>query len=259
MRIDWCVRLIIKTIGMKQNLLFSFLLLSFFAGAQDHYLVPRLTYSTGMGAQEGRFESFGISLQYESYSKTDKRLGYIITGETHMAGSETKRIDLNFGGSNGYTNVDYRSSMYKAMAGGIVVPFNGKFISPYFSMQAGVMMYHTKMYINDPDDNDYCEPVEARNVKASFSAIAAAESGIKVRVSNKRGRPVFAQAGVGYTVGTKASYIKLGDDNSYENTQAYTSKFRMSNGDTHTHQIGTLHRTNTSQLAFNVGVSFVFD
>lgn len=223
------------------------------------FVAPRLTYVQGKDMQNGKFEAGGFGVQFQGFKKPTSKLGVLVSYDWAIAGTETKKIDLNFGGIYGSTDVDYTSTMNKFMVGGVYAPLNGSFITPYVSLQGGTVWYRTKFYINDPYDNDFCRPEQNRNVKMSFSLAANAESGIKVRLRKQSGRQMYAQAGVGYTIGTKASYIKLGDEPDGENTQPYTSKFKTSNGSTHTHSIGTLYRTQTSQLSYSIGLNFEFN
>ena len=243
---------------MKKILLFSasFLLLSFFVQAQQHFITPRIHYVQGKGVQNGKFEGAGFGGQFEHYKSPSSKIGVLVSYDWTLAATETKRIDLNFGGIYGSTDVNYTSTMNKLMGGLVYAPLNGSFVSPYISAQGGVLWYRTKFYINDPLDTDYCRPEENRNVKISLALAGQVESGIKVRLRKQPGRQMYAQAGVAYTIGTRAKYIKLGEEPDGENTSSYTSKFRASNGSTHMHSIGTMYKTQTSQLVYSVGVSF---
>ena len=246
---------------MKKVLLSATLLLfiSIVTQAQVSYFNLRMNYIDGKGAQAGKLEGGGLGLQYEGFKSPTTRLGFIISADFNSTGTEEKSIDLNFNGSNATTNVNYYSSLNKITGGGIFVPFHGSLVSPYISTQAGVMWYHTKLVIEDPDDPSACDPLETKNVKTSVTPVANLESGIKVQVKRKGKKPFFLQAGVGYNIGTRATYIKLGDEANDETTMPYTSKFKMSDGSVHQHSIGTMYRTQTSQLVYSLGINFYFD
>lgn len=244
---------------MKRTLTFSItlLLISFVSIAQEATITPRLLYTQGKGVQQGKFEAGGVGFQFEGFKTPESKLGVVVTGDWQISGTETKRVDLNFNNNFGYTDVNYSSTMNKLTGGLVYVPLRGSFISPFVSLQGGVLWYRTKFYVNDPTNADYCRPETNRNVKTSFALAGTAESGLKFRLRRKDAmRQLYAQAGIGYLLGTKASYIKLGDEPAGENTLPYTSKFKMSNGQTHSHAIGTMYRTRTSQLVYSVGVSF---
>ena len=246
---------------MKKILLSATLLLfiSIITKAQVSYFNLRMNYIDGKGAQAGKLEGGCLGLQYEGFKSPTTRLGFIISADFNSTGTEEKSIDLNFNGSNATTNVNYYSSLNKITGGGIFVPFHGSLVSPYISTQAGVMWYHTKLVIEDPDDPSACDPLETKNVKTSVTPVANLESGIKVQLKRKGKKPFFLQAGVGYNIGTRATYIKLGDEANDETTMPYTSKFKMSDGSVHQHSIGTMYRTQTSQLVYSLGINFYFD
>ena len=236
----------------------SLFLIASGAMAQQHLITPRLQYVQGKGIQAGKFEAGGLGLQYQYFRKDRDKLGFVVSGDWHIAGTETKEIDLSFGGRPGSTDVNYTSTMNKLTGGLILAPLNGSFVSPYLSVQGGFLWYRTKFYINDPTDIDNCRPETNRNVKMSFALASTVESGIKVRLRKETGRQMYIQAGVAYTHGSKASYIKLSDEPDGENTQVYTSKFKTNFG-THAHPIGSLYRTRTSQLAYSLGLNIEFN
>jgi hypothetical protein len=246
---------------MKKVLLSASLVLSIsiLTNAQVGYLNLRLNYIYGTGVQAGKLEGGGLGIQYEGFKNPEAKLGFIISADFNSAGYEEKSIELNFNGSNAKTKVNYYSSLNKVTGGGIFAPLQGSFVSPYISMQAGVMWYRTKLVVEDPDDPSACDPLETKNVKTSVTPVGNVESGMKVRIKRKSKKPLFLQAGVGYNIGTKASYIKLGDEPNDETTQPYTSKFRMADGSVHQHSIGTMYRTGTSQLVYSLGINFYFD
>lgn len=237
----------------------SILTLSSILFAQQSFVAPRLQYSQGIGTQKGKFEGIGFGAQYQGFKTPTSKIGVLISYDWQLAGMETKRIDLNFGGIYGSTDVNYTSTMNKLTSGLVYAPMNGAFVTPYISAQAGFLWYRTKFYINDPYDSDFCRPEENRNVKMSFALAGNVESGVKVRLRKEKGRQLYAQAGVAYTIGSRARYIKLGDEPNDESTQSYTSKFKTSNGGTHAHSIGTMYRTNTSQLSYSLGLNFEFN
>ena len=246
---------------MKKVLLLATLVfcLSFFVHAQVGYLNLRMNYIDGKGVQAGKLEAGGFGAQFEGFKSPEAKLGFIFTIEGNYTGCEEKDVDLSFSGSNATTKVNYYSSVNKITAGGILVPLHGSFVTPYLSLQAGAMWYRTKLVIEDPDDPSACSPVETENIKFSVSGVGNVESGVKVRLQRRHKNPLFLQAGVGYNIGTKASYIKLGDAPDDETTQTYTSKFKMSDGSVHEHGIGTMYRTRTSQLVISLGVNFYFE
>jgi hypothetical protein len=245
---------------MKKYLLaLSLVTFSFLAFAQQVYIIPRINGIVGKGTQAGKFDALGIGVQYERFRQYDSKLGLLFSLETNLSGAETEKVSLAFAGSNASTDVNYYSTMTKLTAGGIYVPMNGSFASPYISVQGGTMWYRTKLTIEDPEDPSACSPLQTKNVKLSLGLIGNVESGVKIRLRKSQTRPMFLQAGVGYNIGTKASYIKLGDEPNDETTQPYNSKFKMSNGETHDHCIGTMYRTSTSQLVFSIGMSFNLD
>ena len=246
---------------MKKLLLAVILLfsISILTNAQIGYLNLRLNYIGGVGAQAKKLEGGGIGFQYEGFKSQNAKLGFIIAADFNSTGCEEKDIDLNFGGSNTKTEVNYYSSLNKITGGGILIPRHGSSFSPYISMQAGVMWYRTSLVIEDPDDPSACDPLETKNVKTSVTPVANVESGVKLQMKRKdKKSPLFLQAGVGYNMGTRATYIKLGDEPNDETTQPYTSKFKMDDGSVHQHSIGTMYRTTTSQLVFSLGISFYF-
>jgi len=246
---------------MKKLLLSSTMVLSIsiLTNAQVGYFNLRLNYINGTGAQAGKLEGGGIGFQYEGFKSPTTKLGLIISADFNSTGCEEHEIDLNYNGSNTKTDVNYYSSLNKITGGGIFAPLHGSLVSPYLSMQAGVMWYRTKLVIEDPDDPSACDPLETKNVKMSVTPVANLESGVKVQLKRKGKKPLFLQGGVGYNVGTRASYIKLGDEPNDETTQPYTSKFKMGDGSVHQHSIGTMYRTRTSQLVYSVGINFYFD
>ena len=235
------------------------LFISTITNAQVGYFNLRMNYIDGKGPQAGKLEGGGIGLQYEGFKSPTTKLGFIISADFNSTGTEEKSIDLNFNGSNAKTDVNYYSSLNKFTGGGIFVPLHGSFVSPYISMQAGVMWYHTKLVIEDPDDPSACDPLETKNVKTSVTPVGNVESGLKVQIKRKGKKPIFLQGGVGYNIGSRASYIKLGEEPNDETTQPYTSKFKMSDGSVHQHSIGTMYRTPSSQLVYSLGVNFYFD
>jgi hypothetical protein len=246
---------------MKKVLLSATLVLSLsiLTNAQVGYFNLRLNYIDGTGAQAGKLEGGGLGLQYEGFKSPTSKLGFIISADFNSTGCEEQSIDLNYNGSNTKTDVNYYSSMNKITGGGILAPLQGSLVSPYLSMQGGVMWYRTKLVIEDPDDPSACDPLETKNVKTSVTPVVNLESGVKVQLKRKTKKPLFLQAGVGYNIGTRASYIKLGDGPNDETTLPYTSKFRMGDGSVHQHSIGTMYRTRTSQLVYSVGINFYFD
>jgi hypothetical protein len=245
-----------KKLLLSATLLFS---ISFFASAQVNYINARLNYIDGKGPQLGKIDAGGIGVQYERFKSPASKIGYIITLESNYSGMETREADLSFGGSNAKTDVNYYSSLNKLTGGGIYSPLHGAFVSPYISVQGGVMWYHTKLVIEDPDDPSACSPVQSKNVKLSLAAIGNVESGVKIRMRKSNINPWYIQASVGYNFGSEASYIKLGDEPNDETTQPFNTKFKMSNGSIHEHSIGTMYRTRTSQLVYSLGVSFSFE
>jgi len=243
---------------MKKILLaaFTFLTLSHIASAQQFLTSGRLNYTDGQRQQAGKFEGGGVILQGEAFKSESSKLGLVGSFSWLLAGCESKAVDLTYNNRYGTTNVDYTSTQNKLMGGLIFLPLKESTISPFVSLQGGVLWYRTKFYINDPTDFDNCRPESNRNMKTSFALGSTLESGIRVRVRNQPGRQMYAQAGAGYTVGTKASYIKLGDTPNDKTTVPYTSKFKMGDGSVHAHSVGTMYRTNTSQLSFSLGVVF---
>jgi hypothetical protein len=246
---------------MKKLLLSATLVLflSILTNAQVSYLNLRLNYIDGKGVQAGKLEGGGFGMQFEGFKTPTSKLGFLISADFNSTGCEEKDVDLSFSGSNAKTEVNYYSSLNKITGGGIFVPLHGRFISPYISMQAGVLWYRTKLVIEDPDDPSACDPMETENVKMSVSPVGNIESGVKVQLKRGHKNPLFLQAGVGYNIGTKATYIKLGDEANDETTQSYTSKFKMSDGSIHQHSIGTMYRTRTSQLVYSIGINFYFE
>jgi len=244
---------------MKTRLLATLIAISltYIAGAQINYFNTRLNYIDGQGIQSGKIDAGGFGLQYERFKSKEAKLGLVFTIESNYTGMETKKADLSFSGSNATTDVNYYSSLSKLTGGFIFVPMHGAFVSPYISVQGGAMWYRTKLVIEDPDDPSACSPVDTKNIKFSVSGTGNVESGLKIRL-RKNKNPLYLQAGVGYNIGTVASYIKLGDEPNDETTVPYTTKFKMSNGSVHEHSIGTMYRTKTSQLEYTIGVSFSF-
>ncbi|HEX6335046.1 MAG TPA: hypothetical protein VFZ78_12515 [Flavisolibacter sp.] len=221
-----------------------------FATAQ-HFGGVKLQYLAGMGVQENKFEAVGISLHYEGF-QFHPNLGLLISAERNFSGFDSKRINVG----SGSTNVDYSSTLNQLMVGGVYVPFNGRAVSPYVSVKGGVMFYSTSLHINDPWGQDVCQPEQSNIVKLSAGAAGNAEAGLKLRLTNKARKEMFLQAGVGYTLGTRAKYVRLDDSVTDESASAYTSKFRAPDGSTHEHRIGTLYRTSTSQLIYSLGLTF---
>ena len=246
---------------MKKLLLSATLVLfiSFLTNAQVGYFNLRLNYIDGTGAQAGKLEGGGLGLQYEGFKSPAAKLGFIVSADFNSTGCEEKTIDINFNGSNNKTAVNYYSSLNKITGGGILVPLHGSSVSPYLSVQAGVMWYRTKLVIEDPDDPSACDPLETKNVKTSVTPVGNIESGVKVQIKRDGKKPLFLQGSVGYNIGTRATYIKLGDEANDETTMPYTSKFKMDDGSVHEHSIGTMYRTRTSQLVYSLGISFYFD
>jgi hypothetical protein len=245
---------------MKKRLLTATLLvsISYFASAQLEYLNVRLNYIDGKGVQSGRLDAGGAGLQWLRFKTAESKIGWLVTVESNYTGMETREADLSFSGSNAKTDVNYYSSLSKLTGGIVYIPMHGAFVSPYISLQAGTVWYRTKLVIEDPDDPGACSPVQTKNVKMSFSAVGNVESGLKIRMRQEK-NPWYLQASVGYNIGTKASYIKLGDEPNDETTQPFNSKFKMSNGSIHEHAIGTMYRTRTSQIVYSLGVSFSFE
>jgi len=139
---------------MKKLLLSTTLVLSIsiLTNAQTGYFNIRLNYIDGTGAQAGKLEGGGLGLQYEGFKTPKSNLGFIVSADFNSTGCEEKTIDINYNGSNSKTEVNYYSSLNKITGGGIFAPLHGSSVSPYISMQAGVMWYRTKLVIEDPDD-----------------------------------------------------------------------------------------------------------
>ena len=241
---------------MKNYTLFAafYLLIVCQATAQEKLLM-KANFITGQGAQAGKLKNaIGLGLQYQRSIKNTP-FEYMVTGESHLNGVKTMPYELNFGNSRTNTDVKYVSTISKIMAGGAYVPLQRSLLTPFVSLQAGALWYHTTVQIEDPRDSDGCKPVQSKTVKLSVIAIGQIETGMRVYFKKKGAERSFIQAGAAYTFGSRGSYIRLSnkEHNHAGGNGEYMAKFRNNAGEEHEHSLGKIYRTNTNQIVYSIG------
>jgi hypothetical protein len=231
------------------------LLVASFEGFSQHVLVLKGLTQIGTSAQAGRFKNaYGIGAQYDYHIKKSP-IHLAANLDYGINGWKTAPITLQFGNRVTKTDVVYMSSASSLTGGATYVCPSDNKLNPFAGLQVGALMYNTNMTIEDPNDPLGCRALESRQVSTSWSFITKAETGVRMNIGKKHNDAAFLQLAVGYTVGTKADYLSLGEKQAKSDAREYNTKFQSrETGEVHDHSLGKVYSTPTNLLSVSFGV-----
>jgi hypothetical protein len=176
------------------------------------------------------------------------------------------------GGGSTQTWVYYSSNALQgSLAARFLLAKRDKMVVPYLSGKLGYAHYYSSIYIEDPNDNQGCKPLDQDNLIGDGTWMGGYGGGVQLNLKmfseNKRMRGSWVDLSVTRIGGGSLDYIntkKLMDANAVPdpNTDAKALKVKFINATTqeiHEHQVAEVFNTPLRSLEFKASILLSLD
>ncbi|TAF34636.1 MAG: hypothetical protein EAZ57_02645 [Cytophagales bacterium] len=196
-------------------------------------------------------------------------------GEIGLGGYASRREPIMFEQNgtitNTYINVSNNVTNFGLMAQlDLLKRFN--VAMPYLHAAVNTNIYATKLVIEDPEDEDGCEPLDSEVLRRDYAASASLGVGVRLALFNQDSRfcdyitmgRTMLDLRAFYTLGTRVSYMNANEMNNHNhsqhepraNTESIDIQFRnRQTNDIHAHRVGTVFNDPLSHLGIQATIS----
>jgi Outer membrane protein beta-barrel domain len=170
------------------------------------------------------------------------------------------------------TNARFSSNVLNLHASAGLELTNSGNVIPYVTAKAGLSNFYSSLYIEDPNDQDGCRPLENKNLINDAAFSYGGGVGLRInadKIFREKSRAWWIDISANYLGGGPISYINTKHLHDHDNSNpASTGKgvkqdlnvtfINIQSNQTHEHKIAEVYTTRINQLDFRVGVVYRF-
>ncbi len=200
-----------------------------------------------------------------------------IGGELGFGGYASRRDPIAFE-MDGYITNTYINISNNVTNLGLIAQYDlmrdFRVAMPYLHAAAGTNIYGTKLTIEDPNDEDGCEPLDSDVLKRDYAVSASLGAGVRINLArteehshNPCAGRVMLDLRAFYTLGTAVSYMNTNEmtatnpdhanHNPRTDSEEVSVPFRSNRtNDVHNHRVGTVFTDPVNHFGVQVALSF---